>query len=552
MLHLYMKKMYNSVELQGVDKMSIHISQEKQIVIDKLESLKNRLIQVEKEFNINLSELIIKVNQATENIQNEVFTIAFFGAFSDGKSTILSVLLNKLDIDISPEPTTDKIQVYNFKDYQIVDTPGLFSENLIHDEITKKYISSANIIIYTVDPVNPLKNSHRQTLKWILSDLKKLDSTIFVINKMDEVADLEDDDDFERNAKIKKEVVSEILKEEIGIEEHNKIVSVAADPFNKGLEYWSKDDNYKKLSRIYNLENTISEFKSKYRNELLIKAGISVIRDTSSHLLSELNEIKRTLSNEVDLLKNQIEEFNNRIKILKKDINRSYINIKEDFISLREDILVDIDNVNSMNELAEVLQSRIGENGYIVQEKIDLIIKRHTDSIFSESEEMFKSLEESLVYHSRIQDELLGKLSETGKTFIKGLLGAPAREIANAIIKTRDFLKIPFKFKPWGAVKFAKFLKVMPTVMEVIQFTAGIWSKYKLDKKRTEVKEEIEIAFKELIQKLTLEEYIKTYFPFMSETQNILLTLQKREMEIQKTIAKIDKISNEINIKAFD
>lgn len=531
--------------------MGIKINQEKQIIIDKLESLKNRLVEAEKEFNVNLLELITKVNQASENIKNEVFSIAFFGAFSDGKSTILSVLLNKLDIDISPEPTTDKIQIYNFDDYQIIDTPGLFSENLIHDEITKKYISNANIIIYTVDPVNPLKDSHIPTIKWILSELKKHDSTIFVINKMDEIADLEDDNDFVINAKIKKEVVSEILKEEIGVEEHNKIVSVAADPFEMGLEHWSKDDNYKKLSRIYNLENVISEFKSKYKNELLIKAGISVIRDTSNHFLSELNEIKKALSNEADLLKNQIEEFNNRIKVLEKDINRSYINLKEDFISLREDILIDIDNINDINELAEVLQRRIGENGYIVQEKIDLIIKRHTDSIFSESKEMFKSLEESLVYHSRIQDELLGKLSETGKSFIKGLLGAPTREIADAIIKTRDFLKIPFQFKPWGAIKFAKFLKAMPVVMEAFQLVAGMWSKYKLDKKRTEVKREIETAFKGLIQNLTLEEYIKTYFPFISETQNILLALQKREIEIQNTITKINKISSEINIKAF-
>ena len=531
--------------------MSIKINEEKRKIIDDLETLKKKLIEIEKDFDINLSELITKVNQAISNIKNEVFSIAFFGAFSDGKSTILSVLLDRLDINISPEPTTDKIQIYNFEDYQIVDTPGLFSENLIHDNITKKYISDANIIIYTVDPVNPLKDSHIPTIKWILSDLQKLDSTIFVINKMDEVADLEDDSDFERNAKIKKEVVSGILEEEIGVAGHNRIVSVAADPFEMGLEYWTNDANYKKLSRIYNLENIISEFKSKYKNELLIKAGISVIKDTSNHLLSELNEIKRALSNEANLLKNQIEEFNNRINVLEKDINRSYINIKEDFISLREDILVDIDNVNSMNELVEVLQRRIGENGYIAQEKIDLIIKRHTDSIFSESEEMFKSLEESLMYHSRIQNELLGKLSETGKTFIKGLLGAPTREIANAIIKTRDFLKIPFKFKPWGAVKFAKFLKAMPAVMEALQFIAGIWSKYKLDNKRIEVKREIEAAFRGLIQNLTFEEYIKTYFPFISETQNILSALQKRELEIQNTITKINKISSEINIKAF-
>ena len=217
--------------------MSININREKQIIIDKLVSLKSKLLKVETDFKIDLTELINKVNQAIINVKDDVFSIAFFGAFSDGKSTILSVLLNKLDIDISPEPTTDKIQAYKFNDYQIIDTPGLFSENLIHDDLTKKYISEANIIIYTVDPVNPLKDSHIPTIRWILSDLKKYESTIFVINKMDEVADLEDDNDFNKNVEIKKEVVLGILKDEVGINKNDKIVCVAADPFELGLNH---------------------------------------------------------------------------------------------------------------------------------------------------------------------------------------------------------------------------------------------------------------------------------------------------------------------------
>ena len=531
--------------------MSININQEKHIIINKLESLKSKLLRVERDFDIDLSELISKVNQAIGNIQDDVFLIAFFGAFSDGKSTILSVFLNKLDIDISPEPTTDEIREYKTDDYLLIDTPGLFSENLIHDELTKKYISEANIIIYTVDPVNPLKDSHIPTIRWILSDLKKHESTIFVINKMDEVADLEDDNDFERNAAIKKEVVCRILENEIGNKENNRIVCVAADPFELGLNHWSTNNtDYKRLSRIDRLENVITEFKSTYKNQLLVKAGISVIRDTSARVVLELDEIKKSLVSEVELLKNQIEESDNRILILEEGINRSYINIKEDFISLREDILIDIDNVTNMSELAEIMQKRIGENGYILQEKIDLIIKKHTGNLFSEGKRMFKSLEESLIYHSKMRDALLGTLSsDTGKSVIKGLLRTPTRKIADAVIKTRDFLKIPFKFKPWGAVKFAKFLKSMPVVMEALQLVGGVWSKLRMDKKRNEIKKEMEEAFKGLIKNLTLEEYTNTYFPFISETRNVLKTLEESKIEIQDTITNLDKVRQEIDIE---
>ncbi len=532
--------------------MSINITQEKNNLLDKLLFLQNKLSAVQNDFKIDLSGLTLKVNQAINNVENDVFSIAFFGAFSDGKSTILSVLMDRLDIKIAPEPTTDRIQPYKFRDYLIIDTPGLFSENMIHDELTKKFISEANIVIYTIDSVNPLKYSHLPTIKWILSDLKKYDSTIFVINKMDEVADLEDENDFRRNAEIKKEVVSEIIKEVTGIENNKKIACVAADPFVRGLDYWhDKGDDYRRLSRIETLESMISDFKIAYKNELVIKAGVSVIRDASSKVLAELIEVRRYLVSEIDLLRNQVEEYSNRIQLLEKDINRSYTNIKEEFISLREDILVEIDSVGSMGELAEVIQNKLGKDGYILQENIDLIIRKHTGNILSGSKEIFESLEESLVYHSKIQEELLGKLSETGKSITKVMLSAPARKIADAIIKARDFLKIPFKFKPWGVLKFAKYLKAMPVVMEVLQLFGSIFLQWKMDKKRTEIKNEMEIAFKGLMQDLSIDNYTKTYFPFVAETKTVLMSLEKSKLEIQETVTNIDKISNELKIEGL-
>lgn len=528
--------------------MSINITQEKENMIQNLESLSQKLSHIESEFSIDISILMSKVNKAMENVKNDIFSIAFFGAFSDGKSTILSVLIDKLDIDISPEPTTDKVQPYEFKDYKIIDTPGLFSENLIHDELTKKYISEANIVIYTVDSVNPLKESHLQTVKWILSDLKKFESTIFVINKMDEVSDLEDDEDFHKNATIKKKVVHDIVHEVIKFNGDLKIACVAADPHGEGLEFWKENDNYKKLSRIESLELLISDFKTTYKDELVIKAGVSVIRDTSTQIISELNEIKTSLNSEIALFSSQINECNRRVKVSEDDISRSYINIKKDFISLREDILVDIDAVNDMQELSSVMQKRLGQDGCVLQETIDLIIKEHTGSLLTESKEIFESLKESLIYHSKIQDELREKLSDTGKSVIKGMLSAPTRKIADAVIKVRDFLKIPFKFKPWGALKFAKFLKTMPIVMEVLQFAGSIRSKMKMDKKRNKIKNELENAFKGLIQGMPQESYTENYFPFVAETKKVLLSLEDSKRGIEQTIASIDEISSQLNV----
>lgn len=198
-----------------------------------------------------------------------------------------------------------------------------------------------------------------------------------------------------------------------------------------------------------------------------------------------------------------------------------------------------------MSELSEVFQNKFGKDGYILEERVNLIIAEHTGNLISAIKEIFESLEESLVYHSKIRDELFSKLSKTSE-FVKAMLNAPTRKIANAIIKTRDFLKIPFKFKPYGAQKFAKFLKAMPIVMEVLQLGVNVVLKIRTDKKRSAAKNEIENAFQGLIQDFTLDSYTAIYFPFVAETLKVLSDLEESEKEIRVTILKIDKISNEI------
>ena len=280
--------------------MKNNISYEKEKILNKLKNLSNELILIQKEYNVDVSGLLKKINNAIKNIENQKFSIAFFGAFSDGKSTILSALTNRLDIKISPKPTTDKIEVYDFEDYEIIDTPGLFSENLMHDELTKKYISEANVVLYTVDPVNPLKESHIKTVKWILKDLNKINSTIFVINKMDEVADLEDDEDFKKNAQIKKEVVLDMINEITGYK-NVKVVAISADPYGQGLEFWQENiEEYKKLSRIEELEKLLNEFIDKYKDDLIVQMGVSVIKDTILQLRNDLKKVKEALNFEFE------------------------------------------------------------------------------------------------------------------------------------------------------------------------------------------------------------------------------------------------------------
>lgn len=522
-------------------------SQNKEEVLNQLRSLAKQLDEIKEEIEIEpYKELKHKITNAISSIESEKFSIVFFGAFSDGKSTILSALTKSLDVKISVEPATDEIKEYKFRDYLIVDTPGLFSDQLMHEEKTKKYISEANVIIYVVDAVNPLKESHHKTLKWLLKDLGKIDSTIFVINKMDEVADLEDEEDFKRNCEIKREVVENVLKEVVGVPNFKRIICMSGDPFGLGLmEWFNKESDYRKLSRIGDLENIINEFIEKAKEELAIKSGLSVIKDIVIRTLKELENLHEKLKDEIVLLNNQIDEYEKKLNILEKDINRSYINIKRDILSLREDILQEIETSSNIQDLANVCHKRFGKDGYVIGEYIDLIIRRHTEHLEGETKKFLKDIEESLEYHSNLAK---GFIFES-KHISKALLKAPTRQIADAVLKIRDLMKLPIKFKPWGTMKVAKSIKNLTLLIVILETAFEFLEKRKFDKKKEDMKKEIDKFFKDCIETLTPEEYRTEYFPYISEVEKILVDLKSYRDELRETLNKIEKTM--IKLKNF-
>ena len=521
--------------------MITRFSEEKEKISNKLNALLAQIEKIKHETGIDLKELKEKVERAIVNIEKEKFSIALFGAFSDGKSTILSALIKSLDIKISVEPTTDQIKEYRYKDFFIVDTPGLFSEVLLHEERTKKYISEANVIIYTVDAVNPLKESHYKTLRWLLKDLNKIDSTIFVINKMDEVADLEDEEDFKENCEIKKEVVRDVLKQVVGVENFKRIVCVSADPYGLGLKEWfQKEEEYKKLSRLPLLEELLNEFIEKKKEDLIIKSGLSVINDMVMKINQQLLFLKKNLKTRLEVVKNQIEEIENRLETMKESIHRSYINIKEDLLALREDIIQEIQTAVDMRNLQEIWLKRLGKDGYILEEKINLIVEKHTEPLFQNVEVIIKGLEKSLTFHEEflIPEEEVSLI----KNIIKSI-GVPSAEvIRNDILKFRDLLKLPIKFKPWGALKLAKFIKKLPIITEILDFVGKLIGAHIFQKKKEKTIKAVEEIFENIFKELSKENYLNYYFPNIGKMEEALKKLKIAEEQINTAIGKIDQI----------
>ncbi len=211
-----------------------------------------------------------KINSAIQSAAK--LMVALVGGFSEGKTSIAAAWLDRLDksMKIDHQESSDAVKIYDIDDeIELVDTPGLFGfKEKITDsgkierykDITKKYISEAHLILYALNPSNPIKESHKDDLNWLFRTLNLLARTIFVISRFDEEADIEDEEDYNKRFKIKKENIQNRLNKLISLSEKEKesliIVAVVANPFDLGVEYWLKHkEEFQKLSRIKTLQD---------------------------------------------------------------------------------------------------------------------------------------------------------------------------------------------------------------------------------------------------------------------------------------------------------
>ena len=237
-----------------------------------------------------------KIEKSLRDIKNEKLKVALIGGFSEGKTSIAAAWLEKYDkssMKISQQESSNEVKVYDVdNEVVLIDTPGLFgfkeTENKEkYKEITKKYVSEAHIILYVMNSTNPIKESHQEDLKWLFRTLNLLQRTVFVLSRFDEVADVEDKEEYESKLKIKKENVIERLTDTINLTSEEKekilIVGISANPFDQGIEdYWLKNiEKYKKLSKIESLQKATSETveKNKGISEIVLETNRTIVKD---------------------------------------------------------------------------------------------------------------------------------------------------------------------------------------------------------------------------------------------------------------------------------
>ena len=518
---------------------------EKSELMKKLGYLSEMITELKQYGFNNLDDSIEKIEKIIGKIEKNKISIAMVGGFSDGKTSVVAGWLNKKkeDMKIDADESTDEIVFYSAKELEdnceIVDTPGLYGNKEKQNEKggieklsdkTKKYLSEANIILYVVDAQNPIKDSHRDSLEWILKDLNKASHTIFVINKMDEVVDLADDESFCIMAETKRENVRNKLVNWIGLDSgvvnNIEIICISSNPGDRGFDFWQQHrEVYESRSHIGELRNTtVNLMKKNTKSDLVKKAGVDGLNELININKQNVEGLILSLEEEIIPSMEQCKERNTQtLNNLKKDINNVKRNLVDELARYEKSLQISLNAVtpdtvaNFLSEEIGIVYSDETKTGYLFYMNINKIMSKN----FEEIDSHIEFAQNQFVYEYNNQKDMFETINEKYRTdiavLLKSLPGPEFTKAMKAFLTTcQEMLaKVGVNFaKGWfggGVSKMAKAInKSIPYVAAAVEVGMDIYELYKSRERQKEF-----AAFK-----TSMNDFISTTFADMYTSIN--------------------------------
>lgn len=554
---------------------------EKQAAIDSLLQLRS-MLETLSEMEIDIGDDLQKIASAITAVESDVLRIALLGAFSDGKTSVIAAWLGKVmeDMNISMDESSDQLSIYKPDGLpgqcEIVDTPGLFGdkereidgEQVMYEDLTKLYISEAHLIFYVVDATNPLKESHSDIVKWVLRDLNKLSSTIFVINKMDEVANLTNQVLFDEQAVIKKENLKSKLQRAANLNaaecERLKIVCIASNPNGRGLPFWfGKPEHYESRSRINDLKNTAAEIlKANVPEVLLAKTGMDVVKDIVSKRVTQASLQLNELNTFVEKNEEDTRRFRNDITQSRTEVKRLAGELFEE-LNLMEKQLMSQLRPLSLEDIRPFMDDELGYTQEGVGYKLHLRIKLSVDRFFDQSTAVTQRLSDDITRQLNSSESFLSGLSEgafrsLGGAF-KGVSKISPATLKTTIFAARDTIgKLTgyvYKFKPWQATKLAGGIaKWAGPAGAAFTIGSDLWDAYKAHERERELEEVksslakiIKEPFKDIYDVLISDEKMFAFFaPQIQNMELVITEMMGKSHAIRESQQKLTLIQSQL------
>ena len=509
-----------------------------------------------------------KLVNASESIEEGVLKVALIGGFSEGKTSIAAAWMEKLDkssMNISQQESSNEVKIYQVgSDCVLIDTPGLFGFKEQYNEdtrsiekykdITKKYVSEAHLVLYVMNSTNPIKASHKEDLQWLFRQLNLLPRTVFVLSRFDEVADVEDDYDYNSHFKIKKNNVIERLNDSIQLtsEEQDElsVVAVAANPFDMGTDYWLNNlGKFKQLSHIEQLQAATNEklLRSGGQMAIAIESAGSVVRDVLHTQMPIAIGLDEKLGEELGRMQDMTRRLDSQLKSASGQINEVKAGLREFATKYFSDLILQTRGLD-INTFSDFFEREIGKEGVIIETRLQNEFERHLSGVTMEMARIRADFDSEVNHYN----SAITQLGKQGLNYLRGsnlITNTTVLTARDGIVSVAGSLGVDLskmlKFKPWGAVNLAKGIKGALVFLGV---ALEVWDSWKEAKRQEEFSKSIiqmienfEQQRKDLLQIINSNDFSTKFFPdylsLKEDSDNLLDSISMMNVQRQKFVA---------------
>ncbi|SDZ85809.1 LeoA/HP0731 family dynamin-like GTPase [Microbulbifer marinus] len=523
-------------------------------------------IRLGEELGVNIEASVKKkLDVAIDSVSGSKLKIALIGGYSEGKTSIAAAWMGKLDSEtmhISQEESSDEVVVYDIdNEVQLIDTPGLFgfkekfnpgiAELEKYKEITKKYVSEAHLVLYVMDPVNPVKDSHKDDLVWLFRTLNLLPRTVFVLSGFDKVADIEDEEDYAEQLTVKTIGVRARLEDciQISTDESKQlsIVAIAANPFDKGADYWLQNrDEFNAISRVSALQAATS-YKIKSgggRWKMAEDARSSIVLDVLDKELPRAVTRDEEIAAEVERLQDVVSSLNSKLGAVNGRITDARAALRDFASSYFSDLILQLIGTD-LDTFGDFYEREIGDEGIVLNARLQSEFDRHLRSVTLEVSSLQVGFYQEIAHFNTVMNALgkqAVKYMVNNTVIDKGAIFAARKGIVGMAKAVGVDVGKLLKFKPFGAIKAANAVNGLLIAAGVV---LEMWDSYQEKKREAEfgrgvrkMKEDLERSRKELLDLINNDQFKETFFPDYVTLNDELTSLAKTLNERSKERAK--------------
>lgn len=451
-----------------------------------------------------IQNLLKDFNQFWNEYQNQPkLTIAFIGQYNAGKSTLIKALTGDSTVRISAEICTDEVSEYSWKDVLVVDTPGIYAGRTDHDSLTLEKISRSDLLVFVVP--NELFNPQGgDFFKKVANDMQRVGQMVLVINKMSrETGEPEtllssvlqviepyhyndfntcfidadsylqarsETDEEEKTFLVGESNFDEFLNALQKLIERNELSAKLVTPLHKAVDLLEK--SYNLLATNDQLTRDLLELLR--RKENILKASqirsINIYRSILRELEHEIVMVGEQVASKVNGHHNQ-EEIEAEIDHCGQKIDQLE---RQKITEIGSSIKTEVSNLES--KLQELEGSVLGKK---VKREIEFELPGYKE------QRNYESAKSGSYNYSKSTHEIPKGMGET----FKGIGQFASKASRNVVYNIGKSLGV--KFKPWGAIKAAKFIKGLGSVLAGLGFIIDIIDSEREKKNETLLEEQL-------------------------------------------------------------